>query len=60
MLYGDTSSWNHFTNKQGGGLDRIQDLLLRQEAERDLVSCCFQYISHVSIFLSIGIWSDSC
>jgi len=49
MLYGDTSSWNHFTCKEGGGMDRIQDLLLRQEAKEGIVSSCFQYISHVSI-----------
>ncbi|KAI5793737.1 helicase swr1 [Peziza echinospora] len=46
MLYGDTSTWNHFSNKDGGGLDRIQDLLLRQEAGGDSVSSVFQYISH--------------
>ncbi|BFZ60884.1 DNA-dependent ATPase protein rad54 [Saitoella coloradoensis] len=43
MLYGDTSSWNHFTREC---LKGIQDLLLRQEAEEDVVSMCFQYISH--------------
>lgn len=48
MLYGDTSSWNHFTNSEGGGLDRIQDLLLRQEIAENIVSSVFQYISHVS------------
>lgn len=47
MLYGDTSSWNHFVNDgENGPLCKIQDLLLRQEtAERD-VSAVFQYISH--------------
>ncbi|KAI9830234.1 MAG: hypothetical protein M1819_005761 [Sarea resinae] len=54
MLYGDTSTWNHFVNvhsdisksADGGRLAKIQDLLLRQEAgERD-VSAVFQYISH--------------
>ncbi|KAK9468251.1 P-loop containing nucleoside triphosphate hydrolase protein [Lipomyces arxii] len=43
MLYGDTNSWNHFTNN---GLKAIQDLLLRNEAGRDQVSYVFQYISH--------------
>ncbi|QSS51123.1 DNA repair and recombination protein RAD54 [Histoplasma capsulatum var. duboisii H88] len=47
MLYGDTSSWNHFVNDgENGLLGKIQDLLLRQEAfERD-VTAVFQYISH--------------
>ena len=47
MLYGDTSSWNHFANEgEKGPLSAIQDLLLRQETgERD-VSAVFQYISH--------------
>ncbi|KAJ6170997.1 DNA repair protein rhp54 [Penicillium chermesinum] len=47
MLYGDTSSWNHFVNLgEQGPLSQIQDLLMRQEAgERD-VSAVFQYISH--------------
>ena len=43
MLYGDTSTWNHFVN---GGLSPIQDLLLRQECGADEVSAVFQYISH--------------
>jgi len=43
MLYGDTSTWNHFVN---GGLAPIQDLLLRQECGADEVSAVFQYISH--------------
>lgn len=46
MLYGDTSSWNHYTDKKGGGLDKIQDLLLRQESGEGIVSSVFQYISH--------------
>lgn len=52
MLYGDTSSWNHLVNanakgkRQDGPLGRIQDLLLRQEAEEEDVSAVFQYISH--------------
>lgn len=46
ILYGDTSTWNHFTNKKGGGLGNIQDLLLRQESGQDIVSAVFQYISH--------------
>jgi DNA repair and recombination protein RAD54 and RAD54-like protein len=43
MLYGDTSTWNHFTNE---GLQPIQDLLLRQEFGEKEVSAVFQYISH--------------
>ncbi|PHH67464.1 hypothetical protein CDD82_1470 [Ophiocordyceps australis] len=43
MLYGDTSTWNHFVNI---GLQPIQDLLLRQEYGMAGVSAVFQYISH--------------
>lgn len=43
MLYGDTSSWNHFIP---AAMKQIQDLLLRQEAEEAEVSTVFQYISH--------------
>ncbi|KFH41308.1 DNA repair protein-like protein [Hapsidospora chrysogenum ATCC 11550] len=43
MLYGDTSTWNHFINS---GLKTIEDLLLRQECGEDVVSAVFQYISH--------------
>ncbi|MCJ1482684.1 DNA-dependent ATPase protein rad54 [Schaereria dolodes] len=47
MLYGDTSSWNHFVNDgKEGALGKIQDLLLRQETEDTAVSAVFQYISH--------------
>lgn len=47
MLYGDTSSWNHFVNDgEAGPLGRIQDLLLRQETEDKAISAVFQYISH--------------
>ncbi|KAI9764811.1 MAG: DNA-dependent ATPase protein rad54, partial [Candelina submexicana] len=47
MLYGDTSSWNHFTNDgENGPLTKIQDLLLRQETAEKAVSAVFQYISH--------------
>ncbi|KAL9589999.1 MAG: hypothetical protein Q9203_001195 [Teloschistes exilis] len=49
MLYGDTSSWNHFVNDGGaadGPLGKIQDLLLRQETADQAVSAVFQYISH--------------
>ena len=47
MLYGDTSSWNHFVNSGSGGpLAKIQDLLLRQETDEKDVSAVFQYISH--------------
>lgn len=43
MLYGDTSTWNHFVNDH---LGPIQDLLLRQECGEQEVSAVFQYISH--------------
>ena len=47
MLYGDTSSWNHFVNDgEEGPLAKIQDLLLRQETADQAVSAVFQYISH--------------
>ncbi|KAF2647857.1 hypothetical protein K491DRAFT_671558 [Lophiostoma macrostomum CBS 122681] len=48
MLYGDTSTWNHFVNDgEKGPLGKIQDLLLRQETEGCAeVSAVFQYISH--------------
>jgi DNA repair and recombination RAD54-like protein len=47
MLYGDTSSWNHFVNDgKDGPMGRIQDHLLRQEVEERDVSALFQYISH--------------
>ena len=47
MLYGDTSSWNHFVNNgDTGPLAKIEDLLLRQEASEQAVSAVFQYISH--------------
>ena len=47
MLYGDTSSWNHFVNDgEEGALGKIQDLLLRQETADKAVSAVFQYISH--------------
>ena len=47
-LYGDTSTWNHFTK---GCLERIEDLLLRQETEHDDVTFCFQvcHLRHVSL-----------
>ena len=43
MMYGDTSTWNHFVNER---LKPIQDLLLRQECGEKEVSAVFQYISH--------------
>lgn len=43
MLYGDTSSWNHFCNED---LATIQDKLLQQECGQGIVSMAFQYISH--------------
>lgn len=47
LLYGDTSSWNHFVNDgEAGALEKIQDLLLRQETADKAVSAVFQYISH--------------
>ncbi|KAF4536388.1 DNA repair and recombination protein Rad54 [Lasiodiplodia theobromae] len=47
MLYGDTSTWNHFVNDgEKGALAKIQDLLLRQETSEEAVSAVFQYISH--------------
>lgn len=48
MLYGDTSTWNHFVNEDGekGPMGRIQDLLLRQETADTAVTAVFQYISH--------------
>ncbi|KAF2687920.1 hypothetical protein K458DRAFT_475773 [Lentithecium fluviatile CBS 122367] len=47
MLYGDTSTWNHFVNDgEKGPLGGIQDLLLRQETAEGNVSAVFQYISH--------------
>lgn len=49
MLYGDTSTWNHFVHDgPNGPLGKIQDLLLRQETMEGCneVSSVFQYISH--------------
>lgn len=46
LLYGDTSTWNHFTDRKAGRLASIQDLLLRQESGQGVVSAVFQYISH--------------
>ncbi|KAG9237838.1 P-loop containing nucleoside triphosphate hydrolase protein [Amylocarpus encephaloides] len=43
MMYGDTSTWNHFVNEN---MKPIQDLLLRQEIGSNEVSAVFQYISH--------------
>lgn len=43
MLYGDTSTWNHFVND---GLKGIEDSLLRDECGDHAVSAVFQYISH--------------
>ncbi|OJJ49150.1 hypothetical protein ASPZODRAFT_150087 [Penicilliopsis zonata CBS 506.65] len=46
LLYGDTSSWNHFVNDgEKGALSKIQDLLLRQETGEKDVSAVFQYIT---------------
>ncbi|WPH04869.1 Hypothetical protein R9X50_00776600 [Acrodontium crateriforme] len=47
MLYGDTSTWNHFVNEgENAAMGKIQDLLLRQECKEKDVSAVFQYISH--------------
>ncbi|KAF7338222.1 DNA repair protein rhp54 [Mycena venus] len=43
MLYGDASTWNHFTNAE---LKNNHDDLLRAEVGLDEVSFVFQYISH--------------
>lgn len=43
LLYGDTSTWNHFVNESLAG---IEDHLLRQESGGSEVSAVFQYISH--------------
>ncbi|KAJ7063395.1 DNA repair protein, SNF2 family [Mycena amicta] len=43
MLYGDASTWNHFTNKE---LRNNHDDLLRAEVDLPEVSFVFQYISH--------------
>ncbi|PWY88417.1 hypothetical protein BO70DRAFT_369295 [Aspergillus heteromorphus CBS 117.55] len=43
MLYGDTSTWNHFVNDgEQGLLSKIQDLLIRQETGEHDVSAVFQ------------------
>ncbi|KAK4982531.1 DNA-dependent ATPase protein rad54 [Elasticomyces elasticus] len=47
MLYGDTSTWNHFINEgETAAMGKIQDLLLRQECSEKDVSAVFQYVSH--------------
>ncbi|KAI9570435.1 DNA repair protein, SNF2 family [Boletus coccyginus] len=43
LLYGDASTWNHFTNAE---LKGNHDDLLRAEVESPEVSFVFQYISH--------------
>ncbi|KAF9454567.1 hypothetical protein P691DRAFT_312855 [Macrolepiota fuliginosa MF-IS2] len=43
LLYGDASTWNHFTN---GELKNNHDDLLRAEVGMPEVSFVFQYISH--------------
>ncbi|CCJ29865.1 unnamed protein product [Pneumocystis jirovecii] len=43
LLYGDTSTWNHFSKSS---LEKINDFLLLQETKNDIVSFVFQYISH--------------
>jgi len=47
LLYGDTSTWNHFVNDgEKGPLAGVQDVLLRDETKEKDVSAVFQYISH--------------
>ncbi|KAG8843881.1 DNA-dependent ATPase protein rad54, partial [Serendipita sp. 411] len=43
LLYGDASTWNHFTNEE---LEGNHDDLLRAEVGLPDVSFVFQYISH--------------
>ncbi|KAG5518106.1 hypothetical protein PMAC_003292 [Pneumocystis sp. 'macacae'] len=43
LLYGDTSTWNHFSKSS---LEKINDFLLLQETKSDIVSFVFQYVSH--------------
>lgn len=43
MLYGDTSTWNHFGRSD---LGKLHDDLLRAEIMHDDVSFVFQYCSH--------------
>ncbi|KAI6132160.1 DNA repair protein, SNF2 family [Pisolithus croceorrhizus] len=43
LLYGDASTWNHFTNEE---LKGNHDDLLRAEVDLPEVSYVFQYISH--------------
>ncbi|KAI0035932.1 DNA repair protein, SNF2 family [Vararia minispora EC-137] len=43
LLYGDASTWNHFTNEE---LKNNHDDLLRAEVDLPEVSFVFQYVSH--------------
>jgi len=43
LLYGDSSTWNHFQNPE---LKNVHDDLLRAECGEPQVSTVFQYISH--------------
>jgi DNA repair and recombination protein RAD54 and RAD54-like protein len=43
LLYGDASTWNHFTNEE---LANNHDDLLRAEVGLNDISFVFQYISH--------------
>ncbi|CAG8436241.1 8031_t:CDS:10 [Ambispora gerdemannii] len=43
MNYGDSSSWDHFTGNDD--LARINDIMLKEEANRGIVSYVFQYNS---------------
>ncbi|POG80389.1 putative dna repair and recombination protein rad54 protein [Rhizophagus irregularis DAOM 181602=DAOM 197198] len=44
MVYGDTSSWDHFTG--GSDLLKIKDSILKLEVNQGVVSYVFQYTSH--------------
>ncbi|QSS63357.1 DNA repair and recombination protein RAD54 [Histoplasma capsulatum] len=59
MLYGDTSSWNHFVNDgENGLLGKIQDLLLRQEALEPDVTAVFHEFELEIIIAHICISND--
>ncbi|RPA79564.1 DNA repair and recombination protein RAD54 [Ascobolus immersus RN42] len=45
MLYGDTSTWDHFQSGTKEGLGGCKDLLMREEGGEE-VTAVFQYISH--------------
>lgn len=43
LLYGDTSTWNHYPNSE---LHHLHDDMLRGEKNHEEVSFVFQYVSH--------------